>query len=126
MTRRPNPSPSPSGAPKAALRNPVEVDHEDERRHDAFVQAKDYVLEPVAAVCVELMGSVHQGWNISNGQGRMLTVTSAAGTSAAIDSGNSTAIASLSQTPQAGSDGFVYWNFTAETGIVNYTSVYIF
>jgi hypothetical protein len=80
----------------------------------------------LAAVCVELMGSVHQGWNISNGQGRMLTVTSAAGTSAAIDSGNSTAIASLSQTPQAGSDGFVYWNFTAETGIVNYTSVYIF
>jgi hypothetical protein len=78
----------------------------------------------VAAVCVELMGNVNQGWGLSNGQGRMLTMTSAAGTSATIDAGGS--IASLPQAPQAGPDGFVYWNFTADTQSVNYTSVYIF
>jgi hypothetical protein len=78
----------------------------------------------LAAVCVELMGNVNQGWGLSNGQGRMLTLTSSAGTSATIDASGS--ISSLPQAAQAGADGFVYWNFTAETGTVNYTSVYIF
>ena len=75
-------------------------------------------------VCVELSGSVHQGWGLSNGQGRMLTLTSGAGTSGPIDASGS--ITSLPAAPQAGSDGFVYWNFTADTDMVNYTSVYIF
>jgi hypothetical protein len=74
-------------------------------------------------VCVELMGSVHQGWGLSNGQGRTLTLTSAAGTSAPIDA---SAYSSLPVAPQAGSDGFVYWNFSADDAGVNYTSVYIF
>jgi hypothetical protein len=78
----------------------------------------------LGAVCVELSGSVHQGWGISNGQGRMLTLTSAAGMSGPIDASGS--IASLPVAPQAGSDGFVYWNFTADTDMVNYTSIYIF
>jgi hypothetical protein len=75
-------------------------------------------------VCVELSGSVHQGWGLSNGQGRMLTLTSGAGTSGPIDASGS--LASLPVAPQAGSDGFVYWNFTADTAMVPYTSIYIF
>jgi hypothetical protein len=78
----------------------------------------------LGAVCVELSGSVHQGWGISNGQGRMLTLTSGAGMTGPIDASGS--IASLPAAPQAGSDGFVYWNFTADTDMVDYTSVYIF
>lgn len=74
------------------------------------------------AVCVKLQGSVHQGWGISNGQGRMITVTGSAGTSAAIDA--SGPLGCLPTAPQAGADGFVYWNFTA--GSVDYTSIYIF
>jgi hypothetical protein len=74
------------------------------------------------AVCVELHGSVHQGWGVSNGQGRMLTLISATGTQGPIDASGS--LSSLAPAPQAGADGFVYWNFTA--GTVDYTSVYIF
>jgi hypothetical protein len=74
-------------------------------------------------VCVELMGSVHQGWGLSNEQGRTLTLTSSAGTSAPIDASQ---YSSLPVAPQAGPDGFVYWNFTADDAGVNYTSIYIF
>jgi hypothetical protein len=75
-----------------------------------------------AAVCVELQGSVHQGWGISNGQGHMVTVVSGAGSSGPIDASGS--LSTLPTAPQAASDGFVYWNFTA--GSVDYTSLYIF
>ncbi|HXX66263.1 MAG TPA: hypothetical protein VEK07_03725 [Polyangiaceae bacterium] len=78
------------------------------------------------AVCVELMGSVHQGWGISNGGTRMVTVTSASGTAGPVAASGS--LASLPVEPQAGSDGFVYWNFTADNSSppVNYTSIYVF
>jgi hypothetical protein len=75
-------------------------------------------------VCVQLKGSVHQGWGSPNGQGRMVTLTDAMGTQGPIDA--STAPGSLPAMPQAGADGFVYWNFTADTQMVNYTSVYIY
>jgi hypothetical protein len=74
-------------------------------------------------VCVELMGSVHQGWGLSNEQGRTLTLTSSAGTSAPIDASQ---YSTLPDAPQAGPDGFVYWNFSADDAGVNYTSLYIF
>jgi hypothetical protein len=75
----------------------------------------------VGPVCVELMGSVHQGWGLSNENGRMLTLTSSTGTTAPIDA---TLYASLPAAPQAGPDGFVYWNFTS--GTYPYASLYIF
>jgi hypothetical protein len=56
----------------------------------------------------------------------MVTLISAQGTSAPIDASSSSAVATLPAAPQAGSDGFVYWNFTADTAGVDYTSVYIF
>jgi hypothetical protein len=71
--------------------------------------------------CVQLMGSVKQGWGISNGTGRTVTLTSASGTMGPVDA---TAYQSLTQTPQAGPDGNVYWNFTA--GAYDYCSMYIF
>jgi hypothetical protein len=74
-------------------------------------------------VCVQLMGSVHQGWGISNGQGRMVTVVSSAGSSGPVDA-SGTLVPPLPAAPQAGSDGYVYWDFTA--GSVDYTSLYIF
>jgi hypothetical protein len=62
---------------------------------------------------------VHQGWGISNGDGRMVTVvgSTTVGPEAAAPNVTGGAIA-------AGMDGFVYWNFTA--GSNNYTSVYIY
>jgi hypothetical protein len=81
------------------------------------------------AVCVQLKGNVHQGWGISNGQGRMVTVTDASGAHGPV-AANGTLFPALPTTPQAGSDGFVYWNFTAEppatSGGITYTSIYIF
>jgi hypothetical protein len=76
----------------------------------------------VGPVCVELHGSVHQGWGLSNEQGRMVTLVSATGAQGPVDASGS--LSSLATAPQAGADGFVYWNFTA--GSVDYTSLYIF
>jgi len=78
-------------------------------------------FDTAGPACVQLMGSVHQGWGLSNEQGRMLTLTSAAGTTGPVDA---TTYASLPAAPQAGPDGFVYWNFTA--GMYDYTSLYVF
>lgn len=74
-------------------------------------------------VCVELQGSVHQGWCVANGQGRTLTLTSASGVQGPVDA-SAGCFPGLPAAPQAGSDGFVYWNFTA--GDNNYTSLYIY
>jgi hypothetical protein len=82
-------------------------------------------FKTLAAVCVQLHGSVHQGWGISNGQGRMVTLISATGTSGPVDASSSSPFPTL-PAPQAGSDGFVYWNFTADTANVDYTSIYVF
>jgi hypothetical protein len=83
----------------------------------------------LGAVCVQLKASVHQGWGISNGQGRMVTVTDASGTHGPV-AANGTLFPPLPTAPQAGSDGFVYWNFTAEPpatmGGITYTSLYTF
>lgn len=77
------------------------------------------------AVCVELMGSVHMGWGVSNPGTRMVTLTSASGTAGPVAASS---IATLPQAPQAGTDGFVYWNFTADNSNppIDYTSIYVF
>jgi hypothetical protein len=54
----------------------------------------------------------------------MVTVLSAAGTSGPFAATDGNASAPLPTAPQAGSDGFVYWNFTA--GSYAYASMYIF
>jgi hypothetical protein len=77
-------------------------------------------------VCVELMGSVNQGWGISNGGSRMVTVTSSSGTAGPVAADSATLSPPLPAAPKAGADGFVYWNFTADTTNINYASVYVF
>jgi hypothetical protein len=90
----------------------------------SYTNANSGNFNTTGPVCVELLGSVKQGWGLSNEAGRMLTLTSAAGAMGPIDA---TQYTTLTQTPQAGSDGYVYWNFTAETNPMdNYTSLYIF
>jgi hypothetical protein len=84
-------------------------------------------------VCVQLKGSVNQGWGCPNGQGRMLTMTDSLGTQGPIDgsrcssgytAGDASGSMALPDAPKAGADGFVYWNFAA--GTVDFTSVYIY
>jgi hypothetical protein len=70
------------------------------------------------AVCVQFKGSVHQGWGVSNGDGRMLTVVGSTTV------GPESAAGAAGGAVGAGTDGFVYWNFTA--GSFSYTSVYIY
>lgn len=70
------------------------------------------------AVCVQLHAGVHQGWGVSNGQGRMVTVVG--GTTV----GPEDATAATGGAVAAGADGYVYFNFTA--GSNNYTSVYVY
>jgi hypothetical protein len=73
------------------------------------------------AVCIVLMGNVN-GWQASNVQGRTVTVTGATTSSPAITGD------SLSNQPavSAGSDGFIYWNYTGGTGAVPYASMSVF
>ena len=75
----------------------------------------------VGPVCVQLKGSVAMAWNVSNGSGRTVRVTSASGTSPPQDA---SAASFTPAAPQAGPDGFVYWNFSA--GAYTYASMYIY
>jgi hypothetical protein len=71
-------------------------------------------------VCVTLKGSVPAGWNASNVADCNVTVTGGGATQTL------TGVAAAGNQPAmpAGSDGFVYWNFTA--GCWNYGSVQCF
>jgi len=73
------------------------------------------------SVCVVYQGSVN-GWGISNGQGRLLTVI-AATTLGPLDAAAADAAGTMPALG-AGSDGFIYWVFTA--GADSYASLYIF
>jgi hypothetical protein len=75
------------------------------------------------AVCVQMQGSVVMNWGVSNGDGRMVSVTSAAGTAGPVVAVGAPP-PGLPGTPQAGADGFVYWNFTA--GSPTWTSMYVY
>jgi hypothetical protein len=70
-----------------------------------------------------MQGSVKMNWGVSNGDSRMVSLTSAAGTAGPVVAVGQPP-AGLPMTPQAGSDGFVYWNFTA--GSIDYTSMYVY
>jgi hypothetical protein len=72
------------------------------------------------AVCVTFMGSVPDGWNASNVSGCSVTVTGGGATQMI----TGTAAQGNQPAMPAGTDGFVYWNFTA--GCMNYGSVQCF
>jgi endoglucanase len=70
-------------------------------------------------VCVVYQGSVN-GWGVSNGQGRVVTVIGATNVGPFDATGDANTMPALG----AGSDGFIYWIFTG--GADNYASLYIF
>ncbi len=72
------------------------------------------------AVCVQLMGSVHMAWGVSNCQGRSLTITGATTSGPTTLVGNDTASGAIA----AGPDGFVYFNFSA--GANSFASLYVY
>jgi hypothetical protein len=76
-------------------------------------------LMVAGALCVQVKGSVHQGWGVSNGDGRMLTIVGAttAGPFSATTMSTGGAVT-------AGPDGNVYFNLTA--GSKPYVSMYFF
>jgi len=71
----------------------------------------------LGAVCVQFQGNVN-GWNASNVQGRTITAT---GSTTQMVNGNS----GVGNQPglSAGSDGNVYWNFSATTSCCSYASM---
>jgi len=71
------------------------------------------------SVCVVYQGSVN-GWGVSNGQGRLLTVIAATNIGPIDATGDASTMPALG----ASSDGFIYWIFTA--GADDYASLYIF
>ena len=75
------------------------------------------------AVCVQMKSGVAQNWGVSNGDGRMVSVTCSLGTSVAVTATGQPPNGAP-QAPQPGPDGYVYWNFTA--GSPSYTSMYTF
>ncbi|MGH7435908.1 MAG: hypothetical protein ACRENE_09560 [Polyangiaceae bacterium] len=77
-----------------------------------------------SAVCVQMKSGVSQNWGVSNGDGRMVSVTCSMGTSAPVAATASTPPPGAPQTPQPGPDGYVYWNFTG--GGLSYTSMYTY
>jgi hypothetical protein len=73
----------------------------------------------LGAVCVVVEGSIPHGWGTSNSDGRTLTVVGATTLGPfvpnAVQTGGPIA---------AGADGNVYFNFSATTSNVDYTSMY--
>lgn len=70
------------------------------------------------AVCVKYRGSVN-GWGLSNGMGRMVTVTGSA-TQGPLDGSVGGTLPAMG----AGADGYVYWSITA--GQYDYAALYTF